>query len=238
MKKIVFDIETAGEDFEKMDDFTKEFLEKKVIARHGEDDKELLKKEKEKMKDELVFSPLTGQIVAVGVMDVDSKQGAVYYQNNGESNEEIEEDGIKLKPMSEKEILENFWRVAEQADEFISFNGRGFDVPYLMIRSAIHKIRPGKNLAANRYLNLQPRGAKHVDLMDQLNFYGATWGKINLHLACRAFNIPTPKDQGVEGDDVTRLFAEGKYLDIAKYNARDLFSTAELYKYWDKYLRF
>ncbi len=238
MPKIVFDIETAGEDYEKMDKFTQEFLAKK--AKNKSDDPEEQKKELTKIKDELVFSPLTGQIVAVGVLDVDSNKGAVYYQA-GKETETLgvkEEKGVKLKPMEEKEILESFWKVAEKAEEFISFNGRGFDVPYLMIRSAIHKIRPSKNLLANRYMSLQPREAKHVDLMDQLNFYGATWGKNNLHLACRAFGITSPKEAGVEGDDVTRLFKEEKYLDIARYNARDLYSTAKLYEYWNKYLRF
>lgn len=236
MPKIVFDIETAGEDFEKMDQNTKEFLEKKAKAKT--DSTEQAEKEMEKVKNELVFSPLTSEIVAVGVLDADTKKGAVYYQSPEKETEEIEEKGVKLKVMSEKEILESFWKVAEKADEFVSFNGRGFDVPFLMIRSAIHKIRPSKNLLANRYMNLQPRGSKHVDLMDQLNFYGAVWGRNNLHLACRAFGIKSPKEDGVDGDDVTRLFREGKCLDIARYNSRDLFSTCELFEYWDKYLRF
>jgi 3'-5' exonuclease len=236
MPKIIFDIETAGENFEKIDQVTKDFFAKKIKAKT--DSEEQQKEELEKIKNELVFSPLTAEIVAVGVLDAETQRGAVYYQNLGKDAEVIEEQGVKLKPMGEKEILENFWRVVEKADEFVSFNGRGFDVPFLMIRSAIHKIRPSKNLSANRYLNLQPRGAKHVDLMDQLNFYGAVWGRNNLHLACRAFGIKSPKEDGVDGDDVTRLFREGNYLDIARYNARDLFATAQLYEYWDKYLRF
>lgn len=234
-KKIVFDIETAGEDFDKMDELTREFLEKKAKAKTNSEEEFL--REMEKAKEELVFSPLTSQIVAVGVLDADAKKGAVYFQNP-EGADDFEEKGIKFKALSEKEILESFWKVVEHADEFVSFNGRGFDVPFLMIRSAIHKIRPSKNLLANRYMSMQPFGSKHVDLMDQLSFYGATWGKINLHLACRAFGIKSPKDEGVNGDDVTRLFGEGKYLDIARYNARDLFATCELYEYWDKYLRF
>ena len=235
MPKIIFDIETAGEDFEKIDQITKNFLAKKAKAKTNSEKEQ--KEELEKTKKELVFSPLTAEIVAVGVLDAETQKGAVYYQNP-EGAEEIEENGVKLKPMNEKEILENFWRVVEKGDEFVSFNGRGFDAPFLMIRSAIHKILPSKNLLANRYLNLQPRDAKHVDLMDQMNFYGAVWGKNNLHLACRAFGIKSPKEDGIDGDDVTRLFREGKYLEIARYNVRDLFSTAKLYEYWDRYLRF
>lgn len=236
MSKIVFDIETAGEDFDKIDEATQEFLEKKIKAKTFSEEQQ--KEELERLKNELVFSPLTAEIVAVGVLDAETKKGAVYFQNSKEGAEEFEEDDIKYKPLTEKEILENFWRVAEKANEFVSFNGRGFDVPFLMIRSAIHKIRPSKNLLANRYLNLQPANAKHIDLLDQLNFYGAVWGKNNLHMACRAFGIKSPKEEGVNGDDVTGLFREGKYLDIARYNARDLHSTRELFEYWEKYLKF
>ncbi len=246
MPRIIFDIETSGENFDEMDDVTKELLTKK-IKKELTDEKEIELRIK-KIKEELVFSPLTGEIVAIGALDADTKKGAVYFssskkviegqQKAEQTVEPFEEDGIQFKPMEEKEMLESFWKVVQHAEEFISFNGRGFDVPFLMIRSAIYKIRPTKNLLANRYLNLQPFDAKHVDLMDQLNFYGAVWGRTNLHLSCRAFGIKSPKAEGVNGDDVTRLFSEGKYEDIARYNARDLRSTRDLYEYWDKYLRF
>ncbi len=235
MKTIVFDIETAGEDFDKMDSTTQKVLTR-YIKDEGLDDKEYGKK-LDDIKNELVFSPLTSQIVAVGVIDAEDKKGAVYYQNP-KSKKDFEEDGIVFKAMDEKEILENFWRVASHADFFVSYNGRGFDVPFLMIRSAIHKIRPSKDLMSNRYLSMQKYGAKHIDLMDQLSFYGAVWKKFSLHLACRAFGIKSPKEDGVSGDDVTRLFGEGKYEDIARYNARDLFSTRELFHYWEEYLKF
>ncbi len=237
MAKIIFDIETAGEDFDKMDKTTQ-----KVLTRYIKDEtiqQEEYKKKLEDIKNELVFSPFTSQIVAVGVLDADKNQGAVYFSAPEDgSTKEFEKDKIKYKPMNEKGIIENFWKVAGHADEFISFNGRGFDVPFLMIRSAIHKIKPSKDLMSNRYLNLQKSGAKHIDLMDQLTFYGAVWKRPSLHLACRAFGIKSPKEDGVSGDDVTRLFQEKKYLEIAKYNGRDLWSTQKLFQYWEKYLRF
>ena len=150
MPKIVFDIETAGEDFDQMDEVTQNLFRKKAEA--NTDSAEELARELRRIKKETVFSPLTAQIVAVGVLDVETEKGAVYYQNL-DSSEEENEKGIKLKPLNEKEILESFWRVAESVDTFISFNGRGFDVPFLMIRSAVHHIRPSKNLLSHRYLN-------------------------------------------------------------------------------------
>ena len=54
----------------------------------------------------------------------------------------------------------------------------------------------------------------------------------------RAFGIKSPKEEGVNGGDVAKLFKEKKYLEIAQYNARDLYSTRDLFEYWDKFLRF
>jgi hypothetical protein len=105
-----------------------------------------------------------------------------------------------------------------------------------MIRSAIHKIKPTKNLLSNRYLSSQFVNAKHIDLCDQLSFYGTVRKKNNLHVACRAFGIESPKDNGVSGDDVAGLFKEKKYVDIARYNVGDLVATQKLYEYWKDYL--
>jgi len=62
--------------------------------------------------------------------------------------------------------------------------------------------------------------------------------KGNLHLWSRAFTVKSPKAQGITGDDVSRLFAEKKFIDIARYNTGDLLATEALYQYWKKYLNF
>jgi hypothetical protein len=53
---------------------------------------------------------------------------------------------------------------------------------------------------------------------------------------CQAFDIKSPKTQGVTGDDVGRLFKEKEYLNIARYCYDDIVATAELFKYWEKYI--
>lgn len=233
--KLVFDIETIGEDFSSLDATTQEALTwwiKKESSSEKEYEASL-----ENLKDGLGFSPLTGEIVAIGILDCDENKGAVYFQSPGKEEKEFEEKGIKFKAMPEREMLESFWKVAEKYQDFISFNGRAFDVPFMVIRSAIHKIKPSKNLMSNRYLNSQIYNAKHIDLLDQLTFYGAVRKKGGLHLWCRAFGIKSPKADGVAGDDVGRLFREKKFVDIAKYNVGDLTATKELYEYWEKYVK-
>ena len=236
MSKLIFNIETIGEDFDKLDKTTQDVLTKWIKKKSNNDNE--YKKALRELKDGLGLSALTGEIVAIGVLDYEKDEGVVCYQAPGMKEKETKKDNIRFRPMSEKEMLENFWNGAKSYQEFISFNGRGFDMPFLMIRSAIHKIRPSKDMMRGRYLYQQLSNARHIDLFDQLSFYGAVYKKESLHLWSRAFGINSPKAQGITGNDVGKLFKKKKFLDIAKYNVGDLIATKKLYEYWDKYLRF
>lgn len=234
--KVVFDIETIGEDFDSLDEATKDNLTR-WIKKDSESDDDY-KLALEDLKQGLGFSPLTGEIVAIGMLDYHKNEGAVYYQAPGEKHPEATEEGITFKQMSEKDMLQKFWDASTHYQVFITFNGRGFDVPFLMLRSAIHGIRPPKDLMRGRYLYQHNPDALHIDLMEQLSFYGATRRKGSLHLFSRAFGIESPKASGVTGDDVGPLFKKKKYLDIAKYNVGDLRATRALYEKWETYLQY
>src|SRR3989338_6687788 len=186
---LIFDIETVGEKWDELDETSQKMLTRWIekSSRNDEEYESAL----DDVKDSLGFSPLTGFIVAIGVLDEEKGKGAVYFQAPsktsrkvaGKKPEEIEEGDFKLKQTgSEKDMLEEFWRIAKSYSEFVSFNGRSFDVPFLMIRSAVHGIHPSKDLMSNRYLNSQRDGAKHIDLQDQLVFYGAVRRMGSLHL--------------------------------------------------------
>lgn len=236
MSTLIFDIETVGEDFDVLDKTTQEGLTRwiKKEANRAEDYQATL----QDLKSGLGFSPLTGQIVAIGVLDFEKDKAAVYFQAPGEQIGDFEEDNVTFRQMTEQEMLENFWKGAKNYDEFVTFNGRGFDAPFLMIRSAIHSLRPTFDLMSNRYLSRQWNGPRHVDLMDQMSFYGATRRKGSLHLYCRAFGIKSPKSEGITGDDVGPFFKARKFKEIARYNVGDLRATRALYEYWKKYLAF
>ncbi len=229
MRTLVLDIETIGEDWEKLDETSKESLTR-WIKRTAKTDEEY-QAELLDVREGLGFSPLTGEIVALGLYDLERAKGAVYFQSPKTKAKEFEEDGVKYCPASEKEMLEKFWQGAREYDTFVTFNGRSFDIPFMLIRGMVHEIKPSKDLMSNRYLTLQ-RGAVHVDLLDQLSFYGAVRRAGSLHLYCRAFGIESPKIDGVSGDDVAALFKNEEYETIARYNVRDIVATAELYKKW------
>lgn len=234
--KLIFDIETVGVDFDSLDKISQDALTRWIKKESvGEDDYRVALEE---LKNGLGFSPLTGEIVAIGVLDYHKNEGAVYFQAPGQKIGEFSENGIRFKTMEEKEMLEKFWEVARQYKQFVTFNGRGFDAPFLMIRSAVHGVRPSKDLMRARYLYQHAPDAVHIDLYDQLSFYGAVRRKGSLHLWSRLFGIESPKAGGITGDDVGELFKEKKYADIAKYNVGDLRATKELYDRWERYLNF
>ena len=232
MATLIFDIESIGESWDGLDETTQHILTRWIdrTAKSEEEHEAQLKD----LKEGLGFSPLTGEIVAIGLYDLERQKGVVYYQTD------VEEGGYEvgeyiLKPRSEKDMLQDFWDGAKNFNSFVTFNGRGFDVPFLNLRSAIQGIRPSKDLMDGRYL-YQQKYAKHIDLQDQLTFYGAMFRKPSLHLFCRAFGIESPKAEGVAGDDVAELFKAKKFRDIAEYNVRDVVATTLLYQKWLEYL--
>lgn len=232
MATLVFDIETVGESWDELDATTQHVLSRWVERSSKTDaEKELHMHD---LKDGLGFSPLSGKVIAIGVYDIERKQGAVYYTGMGTENDEVVGEYI-LKQRTEKEMLEDFWEGAKSYDTFVTFNGRGFDVPFLLHRSVAHNVMPSCNLMEGRYL-YQQKSVRHVDLLDQLTFYGATFRKPSLHLFCRAYGIESPKSEGVQGDDVALLFQQQQFQDIARYNARDVQATSELYEKWFTYL--
>ncbi len=218
MKRLIFDIETIGAEFKALDKGTQEF-----VLRYAK-----TKAEKQTEIERLGLSPFTGQIVAIGLMDYDTGQGGVYFQTpKAKQLVERIEEGVKYVPGSEQQILERFWDVVKNYQQVITFNGRSFDAPYIYIRSLALGVAATKDLMPNRYSTVA-----HVDLKDQLQFYGAMNARFSFHTVCRTFGIESPKDNGVTGLDVPILFKKKQYEKIARYCMDDVRATRELYAKW------
>jgi len=222
MKTIIFDIETIPTDFNSLDKVQRQYLLKFSET----------KEEEEKTKEQMALWAPTNEIVAIGMLSVEGENGAVYYQSEDKEVSGFEEDNIKYSCGSEEEILEKFWKAISFANRFVTFNGRGFDCPVLMLRSAMLKVKPSKNLMPYRY-----SADVHVDLLEQLTFYNSA-RKFNLDFYCKAFGIKSPKASGITGHDVKPLFEAGEYEKIARYCAGDLWATRELYLRWRDYVAF
>ncbi|MCE5311997.1 MAG: ribonuclease H-like domain-containing protein [Nitrospiraceae bacterium] len=221
MSRLVFDIETYGLDFDSLDQEVQDYLLKS--AETPEDEL--------KVRDSLGLFPVTAEVVAIGMLNPDTNKGAVYFQTHGDMLLPFEEEGIKYECGTEKELLEKFWAAVKSYDQVITFNGRSFDAPFLAVRSAVHRIRPSVNLIPNRY------DKSHIDLFDQLSFYGVSRRRFSLDMWCRTFGIQSPKAEGISGQDVRTLYKEKKFVDIARYCARDVRATKELFSVWESFIK-
>jgi DNA polymerase elongation subunit (family B) len=226
MNRIIFDIETVGVDFDSLDPSTQEYLLKWAET----------EEEEERVRESLSFYPLTGEIVAIGMLNPDSNKGSVYFQTSGDMLLPFEEDGIRYECGTEAEMLQKFWNAIKTCNQFITFNGRSFDCPFIMIRSAVNRIKPSRDLMPNRY------NSAHIDLLDQLTFYGASKRRFSLDMWCKTFNIKSPKSANESGEVITGyevkdLFKSGRYVDIARYCAGDLRATKELFLIWENYIK-
>jgi len=229
MRRIVIDIETCAFPFESLTESQREYL-----LRYAE--KESDPEKRKAMTDEAIrftsLYPYTAECIAIGIFDVEKEKSFVYYKSEsakGGEESKSEDAKVQYKGLSEKEMLESFWRIAHTADQVITFNGRNFDVPFLMMRSAMLKVKVTKNFMSYRYSN------EHIDLLEQFTFYGIT-RKFNLDFYCNAFGIESPKTAEVSGMEVKNLYEAGRIRDIAVYCSKDIYATYQLYKIWEKYL--
>lgn len=218
MKKLVIDIETVGIPWEELDPYVREYLIKGLSEGDAEEAKRAGG-----------LSPFRGRIIAIGVINIEDGRSCALYEVPGQTDVRVEKDGARTYISgTEKQILERFWEWFESDSRFISFNGRQFDGPFLMIRSAVLGIQPKRDLVGQRY-ELHP----NCDLREVLNFFGtpnARQYKFNLDLACKAFGVETSKGEGLDGRSVETWYRAGRHREIAEYCMDDVRATAELYE--------
>lgn len=226
MRRIVFDIETCAYPFETLSESQREYL-----LRYA--DKEPNPEKRQMMIDDAVrytsLYPHTSKCIVIGIYDIEKEKSYVYYESEKKEEWKNEDENVFYKGLSEKEMIESFWRIAKRIDQFITFNGRNFDVPFIMMRSAMLGVKVTKNLMGYRY------GDEHIDLLEQFTFYGST-RKFNLDFYCQSFGIESPKSKDISGMEVKNLYEAGRIKDIAVYCSKDIYATYKLFKIWETYL--
>lgn len=229
--RVIIDIETIGCDWASLSDEERAYLTERTP---GDDPAA----KEQVARDRLALSALTGEIVLVGMLNPRTGKGKLrcwppppLLLDRGALAEAIVAHSAAIRDQfqvevhrDEGELLAGFWQDLTHYDQLISFNGRAFDGPYLMHRSLILGVPVGRDLVPNRYHD------SHLDLMDRLSCYGATRDRYSLDFWCRRLGIPSPKDGGVNGADVERLWREGKLAELCRYNAGDLTATAALFQ--------
>jgi DNA polymerase elongation subunit (family B) len=235
MASLVFDIETSGLPVEQFDKAQQEYLfrdceriadEPARVARH------------EEIRQQFNLWPFTAQVCCIGMLNADTARGKVLFTAAEHDEAGVADAPVEFRPcMDEAELLATFWDLAKHFDTIVTFNGRGFDVPFIYLRSALLNVP----ISRKDWLGYRYQTEPHCDLAEQLTFYSVSGRdgaarRFNLDFYCKAFGIESPKSHGVTGRDVNSMLAEGRYREIAEYCLRDVKATVRLYQIWKERL--
>ena len=235
MATLIFDIETSALPVENFDEVQQEYLFRELQRIPDEAERETRRVE---IARQFSLWPLTAQVVCIAMLNAESQRGQVLFTAD-DYEEEVGEGGpVEFVPCADEvELLSAFWDAAKHYQSVVTFNGRGFDVPFLYLRSALLNVP----ITRKDWLGYRFATEPHCDLAEQLTFYGVSGRegaakRFNLDFYCKAFGMESPKSHGVTGMDVGQLLAEGRYREIAEYCLRDVRATVELYRIWKERL--
>ena len=145
----------------------------------------------------------------------------------------IKDNKIYLKSYAsynEKELLEDFNRDLELVYQsnpktrFVSFNGVGFDTPYLEKRSIINGVKPANLLQES---HLEPWKVTQLDLAKI--WKGNAFYPDSLIAVATALGLPSPKD-ALDGSQVSNAFYEKRLPEIVTYCLKDVETTIRVYR--------
>ncbi len=235
MAKLVFDIETSGLSTDSFDEAQQEYL-----FREADRLPEQSARESRRAEIRQLFNlwPLTARVVCLAMLNAETLRGQVLFTAEDHEEDSAAGGPVEFVPcVDETELLAAFWDIARRYEGIVTFNGRGFDVPFLYLRSALLNVP----ITRKDWLGYRYACEPHCDLAEQLTFYGVSGRdgaarRFNLDFYCKAFGIASPKSQGVSGTDVNRLLAEGRHREIAEYCLRDVQATLALYRLWKERL--
>jgi DNA polymerase elongation subunit (family B) len=236
MAKLVFDIETSALPLDRFDEAQQEYLFRECAKISDETARAARRAE---LHQQFSLWPLTSQVVCIAMLNADTARGQVLF-TAAEHEPEADAAGPVqfIACMEEAELLAAFWDVAKRYDTIVTFNGRGFDVPFIYLRSALLNVP----ISRKDWLGYRYQTEPHCDLAEQFTFYGVSGRdgaarRFNLDFYCKAFGIESPKSHGVTGMDVGTMLAAGRYREIAEYCLRDVKATVELYQVWKERLQ-
>ena len=216
---LVFDIETVGKPFEELDKTEQAYLTDNLERNFTGSEEEL--------KQRTGLYPLFAFVAAIGMYNPSTQKGQVLCLSNGKKSNKIKLESSFEAVMlpDEAALLRHFWETSQHYYRYVTFNGHGFDFPFLLFRSAVNRVRVPYEIGGS--------SDRFVDLATKFRL---NYRSFKLEMVCKALGISNPKAQGVSGMEVSRLYYQGKMDEIARYVARDVVSTSELYDIWRQYL--
>jgi hypothetical protein len=232
MARLVFDIETTALPIETYDEVQQEYLFREANRLPEGEARETKRAE---IQTQFNLWPFTARVICIAMLNADTARGKVLFVADDYEEEKAGEAAqVEFVPcMDEVELLSSFWELAKKYDQVVTFNGRGFDVPFIYLRSAILNVP----ISRKDWLGYRYATEPHCDLAEQFTFYSVSGRdgasrKFNLDFYCKAFGIESPKSHGVSGVNMNEMVAAGQFREIAEYCLRDVQATVLLYKIW------
>jgi 3'-5' exonuclease len=129
---------------------------------------------------------------------------------------------IEVLDGDEREIIREFWALAEDCNLFVGHNILDFDLRFIYQRSIIHQIKPSRDIPFARF-----RNAPVYDTMQEWS----KWGRehVSLDALSKALGIPSPKES-LDGAKVYPYYRAGKLAEIIEYCKRDVDSARKVYR--------
>lgn len=231
MARLVFDIETSALPLDTFDEAQQEYLFRECGKIADETARNARRTE---IEQQCSLWPFTSQVVCIAMLNAETGRGKVLFTAESQEEPAAEPGAVEFVAcIDEAELLTNFWDLARHYEHVVTFNGRGFDVPFVYLRSALLNVP----ITRKDWLGYRYQVEPHCDLAEQLTFYGVSGRdgaarRFNLDFYCKAFGIPSPKSHGVTGSNITAMLQEKRFREIAEYCLRDVVATVELYQIW------
>lgn len=197
----ILDCETAVLPEDQLALVKPDFQPAKNLRDHEKIKADVLEKEQAWLE-RAALSPLTGQILVIGLMDpIDGKQAIL--------------EG------SELQTLPLFWWHWNKGGSFIGFNVKEFDFKFIVIRSRILGISVPSDIMEGRYWN-----HRIMDLMERFCCYSRDTAGYSLNAICKAMGLG---EKNGSGKDFARLYEDDREKAL-EYLRKDLALEAALAK--------
>lgn len=135
----------------------------------------------------------------------------------------IDDGPVESLSGDEKEMLEKFWKLVSDVDQFIGHNILEFDLKFIVQRSIILKVKPTRPLDFRKY-----QKTPIYDIMHEWTHWGRDG--VAMDALAHAMDIPSSKDGGIDGSQVHEFYKAGKGQEIIDYCSRDVEVTRAIYK--------
>jgi len=185
MACLIFDIETTALPLETFDAAQQEYLFRELEKVTDEAERE---KKRADILRQFNLWPFTAQVACIAMLNAETNRGQVLF-----TADDYEEGADEAGPVEyvacadEVELLTAFWDVAKHYENISTFNGRGFDVPFLYLRSAALNVP----ITRKQWLGYRFATEPHCDLR-AIHLLRRQWPRrrrapLNLDFYCKAF---------------------------------------------------